>query len=54
VSVTELLDLPAESAAMLAEIPLRGAFDALPPADPTIYRLYEAPGVRASAEGAAP
>lgn len=41
VTVTELLDLPPESAAVLAEIPMRGSFDALPPADPTIYRLYE-------------
>ena len=41
VTVTELLGLPPESAAVLAEIPMRGSFDALPPADPTIYRLYE-------------
>ena len=40
-AVTELLDLPPEAAAVLAEIPTRGSFDALPPADPTIYRLYE-------------
>ena len=25
----------------LQEIPTRGSFDALPPTDPTIYRLYE-------------
>src|SRR5918995_575530 len=40
-TVTELLDLPPESAAVLAEIPMRGSFNALSPADPTIYRLYE-------------
>ena len=26
---------------VVAEIPTRGSFGALPPADPTIYRLYE-------------
>jgi cyanate lyase len=36
-----LLELPPEAAAVLEEIPTRGSFDALPPADPTIYRLYE-------------
>jgi cyanate lyase len=40
-AVVALLDLPPESAAVLAEIPVRGSFAALPPADPTIYRLYE-------------
>ena len=41
VAVSELLELPEEAAAVLQEIPTRGSFDALPPADPTIYRLYE-------------
>jgi cyanate lyase len=36
-----LLDLPEEDVLALQEIPMRGSFDALPPADPTIYRLYE-------------
>jgi cyanate lyase len=40
-AVTALLDLPAESAAVLEEVPTRGSLDGLPPADPTIYRLYE-------------
>jgi cyanate lyase len=40
-SVTALLDLPSDAAAVLQEIPTRGSFDALPPSDPTIYRLYE-------------
>ena len=40
-SVTELLELPAEASAVLEEVPARGSFGALPPADPTIYRLYE-------------
>jgi cyanate lyase len=40
-AVTALLELPAEAAAVLAEIPTRGSFESLPPADPTIYRLYE-------------
>jgi cyanate lyase len=40
-AVTALLELPAEAAAVLQEIPTRGSFDGLPPADPTIYRLYE-------------
>jgi cyanate lyase len=40
-AVTALLELPAEVEAMLEEIPTRGSFDGLPPADPTIYRLYE-------------
>ena len=40
-AVTALLELPAEAAAVLEEIPTRGSFDALPPADPTVYRLYE-------------
>jgi cyanate lyase len=41
VAVSELLELPEEAATVLQEIPTRGSFDALPPADPTIYRLYE-------------
>jgi cyanate lyase len=40
-AVSEMLALPEEAAAVLQEIPTRGSFDALPPADPTIYRLYE-------------
>jgi cyanate lyase len=40
-AVATLLELPEESAPVLAEIPTRGSFDTLPPADPTIYRLYE-------------
>jgi cyanate lyase len=40
-AVTALLELPAEAAAVLEEVPTRGSFDALPPADPTVYRLYE-------------
>jgi cyanate lyase len=39
--VAELLQLPAEAGAALQEIPLRGSLDAVPPADPTIYRLQE-------------
>ena len=37
----ELLDLPPEVADVLQEVPTRGSFASLPPADPTIYRLYE-------------
>jgi cyanate lyase len=40
-AVTALLELPAEASAVLEEVPSRGSFDTLPPADPTIYRLYE-------------
>lgn len=40
-AVTTLLGLQAEVAAVLEEIPTRGSFDALPPADSTIHRLYE-------------
>ena len=39
--VAKLLDLPADAAALLQEIPMRGSFASLPPTDPTIYRLYE-------------
>jgi cyanate lyase len=39
--VSELLDLPEEAAAVLVEIPMRGALASVPPADPTIYRLQE-------------
>ena len=39
--VADTLSLPEEAAAILQEIPTRGSFDALPPTDPTIYRLYE-------------
>jgi cyanate lyase len=37
-----LLDLPAETAPALEQIPTRGALGAPVPVDPTIYRLYEA------------
>jgi cyanate lyase len=40
-TVVTVLDLPEEAAKVLREIPTRGSFDALPPTDPTIYRLYE-------------
>jgi cyanate lyase len=40
-AVVRLLDLPQEAVGVLEEIPTRGSFAALPPADPTIYRLYE-------------
>jgi cyanate lyase len=40
-AVAELLELSPESLPVLAEIPMRGSFGVLPPADPTIYRLYE-------------
>jgi cyanate lyase len=36
-----MLDLPAEAAAALQQIPTRGALDGPVPVDPTIYRLYE-------------
>lgn len=39
--IADLLHLPAEAASALQEIPLRGSLDAVPPADPTIYRLQE-------------
>jgi cyanate lyase len=39
--VGETLGLGDDAVAILQEIPMRGSFDALPPADPTIYRLYE-------------
>jgi cyanate lyase len=39
--VGEVLSLTAETIGVLQEIPMRGSFDALPPTDPTIYRLYE-------------
>jgi cyanate lyase len=40
-AVGDALALGDEVVAALQEIPTRGSFDALPPADPTIYRLYE-------------
>src|SRR3954454_17650775 len=40
-AVSAVLDLPEEAADVLQEIPVRGSFEALPPSDPTIYRLYE-------------
>jgi cyanate lyase len=36
-----ILELSAEQAAALVEIPTRGALDAQVPTDPTIYRFYE-------------
>ncbi|HEV7805975.1 MAG TPA: cyanase [Solirubrobacteraceae bacterium] len=39
--VAELLRLPADATTALEEIPVRGSLDAVPPADPTIYRLQE-------------
>lgn len=39
--VRTALDLPEEATALLQEVPTRGSFTTLPPADPTIYRLYE-------------
>jgi cyanate lyase len=40
-SVGQALGLDDEAVAVLQEIPTRGSFETLPPADPTIYRLYE-------------
>ena len=40
-TVGEALSLSEAAVEMLQEIPTRGSFDALPPTDPTIYRLYE-------------
>lgn len=40
-AVTALLELPADAAAVLQEIPTRGSFEGLSPADPTISRLHE-------------
>jgi cyanate lyase len=37
----EALGLGDEAVAILQEVPARGSFATLPPADPTIYRLYE-------------
>lgn len=39
--VSELLGLPEPAAAVLMEIPMRGALASVPPPDPTIYRLQE-------------
>ena len=39
--IVDLLHLPAEAAGVLQEIPMRGSLDAVPPADPTIYRFQE-------------
>ena len=36
-----VLELPGECSAILQEVPMRGSVGALPPTDPTIYRLYE-------------
>ncbi len=41
-ALVELLELAdAEAAALLEEVPMRGALGAAVPTDPTIYRLYE-------------
>jgi cyanate lyase len=40
-AVIALLELPAEAAAVLEEIPTRGSFGGLPSAEPPIDRLYE-------------
>ena len=37
----KVLDLPAGSATLLAEIPYRGSLKEMPPTDPLIYRFYE-------------
>jgi cyanate lyase len=37
----EILELPAEAALLLAEVPYRGSLPSLPPTDPLIYRFYE-------------
>ena len=39
--ILRLLGLPDDLAPVLAEPPMRGSFDQLPPSDPTVYRLYE-------------
>ncbi len=39
--VVELLELPEEAGAVLAEVPMRGSLNQVPPTDPTVYRLYE-------------
>lgn len=39
--IAAVLNLPAEAADALQEIPLRGSLDAVPPTDPTIYHLQE-------------
>ena len=44
VNALQLADEPEERQeliALLGEVPMRGSFDALPPTDPTVYRLYE-------------
>lgn len=38
--VGETLSLSEETIGVLQDIPTRGSFQALPPTDPTIYRLY--------------
>lgn len=40
--VARLLDLPAAAVPVLQEVPMRGSLDAVPPTDPTMYRIYEA------------
>ncbi|HWH10996.1 MAG TPA: cyanase [Solirubrobacteraceae bacterium] len=39
--LVDLLGLPAEAAALLEQVPTRGALDGPVPVDPTVYRLYE-------------
>jgi cyanate lyase len=39
--VAATLELPDDALALLEDVPMRGSFETLPPADPTIYRLYE-------------
>lgn len=42
-ALAALLDLDADTVAVLREVPWRGSFDpGAPPTDPTVYRLYEA------------
>jgi cyanate lyase len=39
--LVDLLGVAPEAAALLEEVPSRGALDAAVPVDPTVYRLYE-------------
>lgn len=39
--VQRLFDLPDEAVAVLQEVPTRGSLASVPPADPTMYRIYE-------------
>lgn len=40
-AVGRLLELSKAAVGVLQEIPTRGSYEALPPSDPTVYRLYE-------------